>query len=424
MGVPPEGFLPQGSEPESAAANRPLPAPYEATWREGGDGSAMSSVALMPHVERTVAAAEADVELGIAGNGGRQLVATVRRVNAYGSALIDSFEGAGETTPIGPEDFYFGRSGGNDILRYGDAFRDDGQQVVLRLTPRSIAPAGVRGEVLYRNLYLTLSYGTGFKVVVTPVVDGERLTAEATTIEEGASVDTSQVFEIPLAEDQDPGTGATSRRGVRGTWFTFDLEGEDVLRVGGDLTVENVELEYEIIRESHPARSFAVESLDPISLSPPGRFYIGEAGGNGLLRAMDGADDAGSPIDVLAQPNEVAPAGASGECVFANLYLTFTRANSSDLDLTVEPILDRTALDPISLTLPGVADPVTEVHELPLTRPVQSGGQETSRRLPRGTWFSFRIKTVAGTPAERVVLEGNELEYEVVRESEEAADAG
>lgn len=423
MAIPTEGFISQA--PDGGVVNQPLPVPYEATWREGGDGSVMSAVVDMPHAERAVEGGEADVQLGVVSTGDRQLVATLRRSHAYGSVLLDSFVGQGSFEAISPENFYFGRSGGNDLLEFGTAVRDDGQPVSSRLIPNPVAPGGIGGEVHYANLYVTLVASTGFKLALTPILDGERINAEKVTIQGGGNLEAPEthVYEIALGRDYDSGGGVASRLGLRGTWFTFELIGEDLSESGGDLILEHWEPEFEIVRESHPGRNYQAEPLTSTNPFTPGVFVFGARDGNSLFQAGEGFDDAGADITGHARPNEVAPAGPGGECVFTNLYIAFTRANTSEAVLEITPYLDGAALAPYTLTLPAVASATTEVQEVPLSIGRRSDGREVSRRHPRGTWFTFEVDTVGGLPAERFTFEGSTVEYEVVRESRGAINA-
>ena len=124
-------------------------------------------------------------------------------------------------------------------------------------------------------------------------------------------------------------------------------------------------------------------------------------------------------MDLLT--NDLAQAGVGGECLFQSVKVALTRFNAVDWDLTVTPVVDGTALAGQTVTLSGVANPVTELLDLTLSQAYLVGGVEVTRYLPRGAWIAMRF-TSDDAPDQEVTLEGVEVEYEVLTESLEAVD--
>lgn len=420
--LPSGGFV--GGLPEEDLVNRDLPVPYEAVWRDGGDGSALQAFVLLPHEEDITGDAEVDALFAVDQTGARHHRVLLRRHEAYGVALLDSMQAEdGRSEQLGPRGFFFGRSGGNDILKFGEVYQDDGSDVAARALTRQMAPMRPNGECLFRDFIVVLEYGSGAEVTVTPILDGDFLDGEAVTFIVGDADQERTRHEVALTRPKDSGGAESSRQGLRGTWIAALVEVKDVLGTGNQVSVEGVSVRWEPARESKPAVDYAPEPLDPVDLTNATRFFFGLQGRNDIGLYGSGRDDLGDAIEVLARPNPVAPAGADGECLFARLYLAITRNNPTDLDLEVTPIVDDVAYEGETITLAGVSGPTTAVHEIGLSRPLSVDGAERSRAGLRGTWFEYEAKTVGAIPDGDVVLEAAGLEFEALRESEGAEGA-
>lgn len=134
--------------------------------------------------------------------------------------------------------------------------------------------------------------------------------------------------------------------------------------------------------------------------------------------------DDGVIYEMLARSRPYAPAGAGGEAIFTMLYLVTTHYDVS-VSLFVTPYVDFAALATQQIDLIGAANPANKstVHELALSVPYIVGGIERLRVAPRGTWFDVKVETkiAAGNPASaRVVIDGGEVETEIVRESKQS----
>jgi hypothetical protein len=144
------------------------------------------------------------------------------------------------------------------------------------------------------------------------------------------------------------------------------------------------------------------------------RLFLGQSGGNALLKADDGYQDAGNPIAVRLETAPVSPAGPGGEAIFTALFLTFT--NTMAATVSVTPIVDGTELASQTITLPARTERTTTRHELGLSIPYTEGGQELLRTAPRGAWLQVRLSVAAIGPGD-LIFDGVSVEYEVVRES-------
>lgn len=420
MPVPPDGFLTAQTSDE--LENIELPADYEATWRVGGDGSAFEVTQEMPHVEIVDGGGEADVQRGPDQTGTTQTIATLRRTRTYGVVLLDSFTSAPGLPELSEvEGLFFGQSGGDLLWQFGEHWQDDGNPVTARMRTLPMAPGGVGGEAIFQNLYLALEWRSAVKVTVTPILDGDRLTALSRTLElDGPLEPRRDDFEIPLNQGHDVGATEELRYGLRGTWLQVEVEAVVETPTETGLIVEGVEVEREVVRESHPGVAYAIEDLEEVTLESPVPWYLG-AGGT-LYRGNVGQTDAGAAVTSRTQTRETAPAGPGGEAIAHNLYVAVTRSNAAALDLVVTPLVDGEELEADTFTLEGVVSPVTEVLEVPLSVPhTNDDGDELLRTAPRGTWFAARLE--AAGPNGLLVLEGVALEQEIVRESEEEVDA-
>ncbi len=155
----------------------------------------------------------------------------------------------------------------------------------------------------------------------------------------------------------------------------------------------------------------------------PTLFYGGRDTEASVLEANVGFQDNGADYTPLAISNPVAPAGASGESIFTNVYITITHSMGVDIRLT--PILDFVPLDGtggqpderLIITLPPLAARLTERFEMGLSIPFPLTGTERFRNALRGAWFQLQAEALAPLAAGDLIFDQTELEFEVVRES-------
>lgn len=131
--------------------------------------------------------------------------------------------------------------------------------------------------------------------------------------------------------------------------------------------------------------------------------------------------DRGEVYNLYAKTNRYAPAGAGGECIFTSLYAVFTFKKS--MLVYVTPILDGAELETqtIQLLQNPTASRQTRAFELGLSVPLAVAGIERGRVAPRGTWMQTLVETrfnLSDQKPAQLIVDGIELEYEIVRESQ------
>ena len=305
-----------------------------------------------------------------------------------------------------------------DLFRFGSDATDAGTDIDFRLEPNPTAPAGVGGECLFRNIWIVITYNSVFDLTLTPILDGQLLTNEAVSWTVTATRDepVTEKFEIGLARSHPHYAAPASRYGQRGGWFSFRLEGTDVGLVCGVVELEGAEIEYEVLREGLPHyREFASDMLIDSRRFPDVRFMFG--GEPALYEFGRGEDDAGVAIDLLAQPNKLAPAGIGGETMFTRLFFVVTHDNPQTYNFDLIPILDNTEMPTLTVAIPGVRSPVVgRVIEVGLSRTYAA----VQKYGVRGTWFTFRLQGNGTVPNGDIIVEGVDLEYEMLREADQA----
>jgi hypothetical protein len=148
----------------------------------------------------------------------------------------------------------------------------------------------------------------------------------------------------------------------------------------------------------------------------------------GALGGQEDGDDLGELIELVALSNEYAPAGIGGEAIFTNVYITLLRSNTEELTLLLTPYVDGAAEDEIEIVRPATLVPIREILEVGLARYYPSAADPQIATAMRGTWFQADLRTpaiesVATMPGGRLIIEGWELESEVVTEGKAAVNA-
>lgn len=157
----------------------------------------------------------------------------------------------------------------------------------------------------------------------------------------------------------------------------------------------------------------------------PTLFFGGIDTAAKVLQTNFGFTDDGVAYVPSLLTNAVAPAGASGECIFRNLYITIT--HSMETDLRITPVVDFVPLDgtggqPDERLVIPLADLTatgreTDRYEMGLSLPFPLVGTERFRNALRGAWFQVLLEAINGLADGDLIFEQVELEFEVVRES-------
>lgn len=160
------------------------------------------------------------------------------------------------------------------------------------------------------------------------------------------------------------------------------------------------------------------------------QLVLCRGGGVPSMSKLGGSyQDDGQNYTVLARTRPFFPAGQGGECIFTNLYLTLTGYDTA-VGFGVKVYIDGVAIgigvegntvgyQKVAFA-GGAANPVHKhrVHELSLLQPYPPyPAPEQFRVAPRGQSIAVELATIAGAAADRIVIDGIEVEYEVVRES-------
>lgn len=288
------------------------------------------------------------------------------------------------------------------------------------LTTRDVFPAGAGGECVFYALRVRVENISATTLDVTPILNGERQDTVSVSVPARYTAEPDTwIVEIPLVQKYLLSGVERLRQGQRGTFIRFEFAG---IVSDGDqsLTVLEADIEYEVVRERFPNVVFFEDALSqPHSCVDEPIAFFGQLGDNGIGRE-GGWQDFGGDYDVRLHAHAVYADRSDGEGIYPTLYFLTTRNNASDVALLVTPYLDSYPLVQESVTLPAVsANPITDVHEVPVMIEYAPGFLEKTRYAPRGASFAFMVE-VEGPHTGEIIFETGEIEFEVVRESRPA----
>ncbi len=160
-------------------------------------------------------------------------------------------------TPI-PTLFFGGRDAVAGVLKTNDGFKDNTVDYAVLAKTNPVAPVGAAGECIFKNVYITLTHSMAVTVRFVPIVDFVVLDGTGGQPDERLSIilpdltgpgRLTERFEMGLSLPF-PLTGAERiRNALRGAWFQLQAETVGSL-AAGDLIFEQIELDYEVVRES------------------------------------------------------------------------------------------------------------------------------------------------------------------------------
>lgn len=152
------------------------------------------------------------------------------------------------------------------------------------------------------------------------------------------------------------------------------------------------------------------------------RFFLGAGAGGTLHRWGAAPTDDGAPVVVRQETARFAPAGVGGEAIFTALIpvITYTAAATVRFTPIVDDVELTSAAVEVVLTQPANGRRTRYRQELGLSIPLVRDNVDRGRFAVRGVWCQVRVEILTaigldalGTPGV-VLLEGGELEYEVV----------
>lgn len=124
---------------------------------------------------------------------------------------------------------------------------DAGAPYSLYAVSNRVAPAGAGGECIFPVLYLTVTYASAGAIDVTPLVDGIALERQRVSLPGPGGVAETKVYELGVSVPYLVEGVERARFAARGTWLQVRVETND------PITVESIEAEVEIVRESKVA---------------------------------------------------------------------------------------------------------------------------------------------------------------------------
>lgn len=159
------------------------------------------------------------------------------------------------------EILFYGEANGKRLFQADSGFKDVDLGIALIAESNPIAPAGPGGESAFYSLVFVFLHTMAVSVVVTPIVDGVDLENQSILLTEKARRTRVQVelgLSIPiLYQDVERG-----RCAPRGTWFSVRLAVAEITT--GDLIVEGVAVEQEVVAESLVTQTFTrVQTISP-----------------------------------------------------------------------------------------------------------------------------------------------------------------
>lgn len=151
------------------------------------------------------------------------------------------------------EILFYGEANGNRLFQSDSGHQDVDQAIVVLAESDPVAPAGVGGESIFTGLTCVFLHTMAVTVVVTPIVDGVELETQNIVLGSESARTRVQVelgLSIPITSD----ATERGRCAPRGTWFQARLSVAAI--AAGDLIVEGVALEQEVVQEGIPTQAF------------------------------------------------------------------------------------------------------------------------------------------------------------------------
>jgi len=152
--------------------------------------------------------------------------------------------------------WYLGVDG--QLAQGSDGNEDLGDAIEFVALSNAYAPAGIGGEAVFKNVYLSIFRDNTEDVLleITPIIDEvEQDPIDLTLV--GIASAARSVYELGLAVYYPSTADPQIATAQRGTWFQLEIRSvgapESIGRVDGRIVMEGLELEYEVEREGRQA---------------------------------------------------------------------------------------------------------------------------------------------------------------------------
>lgn len=155
------------------------------------------------------------------------------------------------------EALFFGEANGNRLFQADSGHQDVDQAIAVLAESDPISPAGPGGESVFYGLTCVFLHTMAVTIVVTPIVDGVELETQDIVLTSKATRTREQIelgLSIPIMDVEEPPV-EQGRCAPRGTWFQVRLSIAAIAT--GDLIVEGVALEHEVVAEGIVTQTFS-----------------------------------------------------------------------------------------------------------------------------------------------------------------------
>ena len=154
------------------------------------------------------------------------------------------------------EILFYGEANGNRLFQADSGYQDVDVAIAVLVESDPISPAKPGGESVFYGLTFVFLHTMAVTIVVTPIVDGVALETQNIVLTSKATRTREQVelgLSIPIMDAEGPPV-ERGRCAPRGTWFQARLSITAIAT--GDLIIEGVALEQEVVSEGIATQTF------------------------------------------------------------------------------------------------------------------------------------------------------------------------
>ncbi len=151
------------------------------------------------------------------------------------------------------ETLFYGEANGNRLLEADTGYQDVDTAIAVLAESDPIAPAGPGGESVFYGLTVVVLHTMAVTIVLTPIIDGVALETQNIVLTTKATRTREQI-ELGLSIPIMHAAVERGRCAPRGTWFQVRLSVTAIAT--GDLIIEGVALEQEVVSEGIATQTF------------------------------------------------------------------------------------------------------------------------------------------------------------------------